>query len=960
MPARVHAILVVRPDGRTPATLHLKRTLAALDDQQRRIDALTVVLCGPDKALTEMATASGADMVITAPAHTRFAAAAAMATPGLTGDAVWLLAQDTAPETDALTRLAGALELAPSVAFVAPKLVRWDDRTQIVSLGVSMTTLGRAVGMADGQLDQGQHDAVEDILAADVRGLLVRTDAWRELGGLDPALVGADEGLDLGIRARLAGARISLVPSALVAVAGDGVAGMPSLLSPQRERRRAFAERTAQLHRRLAYAHPLALPFVWLALLPTALVRTVLHLVAKHPSLVGVEWAASAVAFVRVGAIGRSRARIRAARRTPWTQIAPLRVTRAQLHERFDGDSDGGANEGPDTRGELRFFAGGGAWLVLAALVVSIVAFPALLAWPVLGGGALEPLRATVAQLWGDAAYGLRATGLATIGPADPFAAVIAVVGSLWPGDPSRAMVLLWLAALPLAALGGWFVATRVTARPLLRITGGVLWMLAPTFLAALSQGRPTGVLVHLLLPWLFYAGSVAHRSWAAAGAASLLFAAVVACAPSLAPALLILWLIAVILAVALRGGRGVSRLIWLLVPAIAAFAPLVWTRIRSGSFWELLADPGVVWAGPQVAADPAGRALLAAGFPTPDLGGWTVLLGQMALPVWWVPLLVAPVAVLALAAALTQRWLAGVVLLVVAAVGIGTAFAAVGIAVSFDQSEVVALWPGAGLSLAWLGVVGGALVALDTGFAPRLAIARSATAFLVMVAIVVLAVPALDRMVGVDPDVDETASVLTNGPRSTLPAYVAAEGRENQDVGTITLTPQNEGGVATRIVWGGSETIGSWSTISSTRTSPTAQDHEVAALTADLVTTSADNVVERLAAAGVRFVLLAPADAPESSAARALRLSAATALNQRDGLDAVGETSKGDLWRVTQPIEPRAQAEASVRDLARWIAIAQLAVIAAALLLAVPTRASRREARRASRIVGPYWQEGR
>ena len=32
----------------------------------------------------------------------------------------------------------------------------------------------------------------------------------------------------------------------------------------------------------------------------------------------------------------------------------------------------------------------------------------------------------------------------------------------------------------------------------------GVVWAAAPTFLTGLVDGRPTGVLVHLLLPWIF------------------------------------------------------------------------------------------------------------------------------------------------------------------------------------------------------------------------------------------------------------------------------------------------------------------------------------------------------------------------------------------------------------------------------------------------------------------------
>src|SRR5690606_22838464 len=144
------------------------------------------------------------------------------------------------------------------------------------------------------------------------------------------------------------------------------------------------------------------------------------------------------------------------------------------------------------------------------------------LAWPAIGGGALLPLRDTVAALWRDAGWGMRGIGIDVVGPADPFAGVVAVLGTLWPAVPSYSLVLLWLLALPLAVLGGWFAATRMTERAGLRILGGVLWALAPTFLTALVQGRPAAVILHLLLPWLLHSAAVAHRSWGAAGAASL------------------------------------------------------------------------------------------------------------------------------------------------------------------------------------------------------------------------------------------------------------------------------------------------------------------------------------------------------------------------------------------------------------------------------------------------------
>ncbi|KAA9152276.1 glycosyltransferase [Microbacterium lushaniae] len=939
MPARVHAILVVRPEGRTPAAAHLRATLAALAAQTRPVDALTIVLCGGDAELRDIAARSGAEGVITAAHGTGFAAATAMATPRLTGDAVWLLAQDTAPDPEALTRLAGALELAASVTFAAPKLVRWDDRSEIVSLGVSMSPMGRAIELAAGELDQGQHDAAQDVLGTDIRGVLVRREAWRQLGGLDPALAGADEGLDLGVRARLAGERVTLVPSAVVAVAGDGVAGLPT---EHRSTRREFAIRTAELHRRLVYAPAVVVPLHWLSLLPLAVWRTVALLVAKQPGRVGPEWWATLVVLVRWGAVARARRQIRTTRRAGWTRLTPLRVSHAQLRLRWDGD---GADPSAPVRTELRFFTGGGAWTVLAAAVVSVAVFPALLAWPVLGGGALLPLRSRVAELWADAAYGQRALGLADIAPADPFAAVVAVVGTLWPADPSRALVILWLLALPLAVLGAWFAATRVTERSLLRIIAAVTWALAPPFLTALIDGRPTAVLVHLLLPWLLYTGSVAHRSWASAGGASVLLVAVLACAPSLAPALLVAWLAILVAVVAARRGRGVAKIVWLLVPTAVFFAPLVWAHARAGSLLAILADPGPPTGG-AVAADAGGRLLLAAGFPTADPAGWSAFLAGA--PVWWVPLLVAPLGLLALASLFTPRWPAAAAMVALALLGLATAFGAVGIAVSFAGSSAVPLWPGAGLSLAWAGALGAAIVTLDTGLVPRVRMLRPAVALILAGGVAAAALPALTAPA-------RDAAALTNGPASTLPAYVAAEGRGDVRTGTIVLDPRGDGMVV-QVVWGGSETLGGQSTLQATRTAPTEADRELAALSADLVTSTGPAAVEALAERGIGFVMLA-APADDVEAVRALRLAASTALDQRDGLDAA---SRGVLWRVTGDVEPRPDASAAVHDTARLLAVLQIAVVVIGLLLAVPTAASRRIARRTPRIVGPAPREAR
>src|SRR5690606_24167154 len=145
MPARVHAIIVARPGA--SARPQLLRTLDALRSQTTPVAAVTLVICGDAATARESevvrATVEG---VIEARPSTPCADAVGLARPRVAeGSAVWLLAHDTAPHPRALERLIGCLERFPSAAVVAPKLVQTDNEREIVSLGVSMTSLGRSV-----------------------------------------------------------------------------------------------------------------------------------------------------------------------------------------------------------------------------------------------------------------------------------------------------------------------------------------------------------------------------------------------------------------------------------------------------------------------------------------------------------------------------------------------------------------------------------------------------------------------------------------------------------------------------------------------------------------------------------------------------------------------------------------------------------------------------------------------
>jgi hypothetical protein len=260
---------------------------------------------------------------------------------------------------------------------------------------------------------------------------------------------------------------------------------------------------------------------------------------------------------------------------------------------------------------------------------------------------------------------------------------------------------------------------------------------------------------------------------------------------------------------------------------------------------------------------------------------------------------------------------------------------------VAFTAGVGAAVWPGPGLSLAWLGVVGAALVTLDTVVV--LALLRTGAAVVAGLAIAVCALPGLLA-------VHADHAAVQNGPTSTLPALVAAQAVGDADRGTLVLTPRNDGSLSAQVVWGASATMSAQSTLVSTATR--VQGDGIAGTAVDMLSGRDFDAAKTLADDGIGFVLLQQTP-DEQDRARGMRDQATTSIDARSGFIKAGQTSRGMLWRVDATIAPRAALTASQGTAASLITLVQLLIVIAALLLAIPTRASRRAARSRSRIVG-------
>ena len=140
----------------------------------------------------------------------------ALSSPLSPDSLIWLLQQDSRPDTGALAALKAALEVSPSVAIAGPKVMSAERPAYIHEFGLTMSPSGRTISLVHDELDQQQHDARSDVLAVGRNGILIRYSVFMELGGFDPGLPEVDDALDLCVRARLAGHRVTVVPGARV------------------------------------------------------------------------------------------------------------------------------------------------------------------------------------------------------------------------------------------------------------------------------------------------------------------------------------------------------------------------------------------------------------------------------------------------------------------------------------------------------------------------------------------------------------------------------------------------------------------------------------------------------------------------------------------------------------------------------------------------------------------------
>ncbi len=942
MRASVDAVLVVRRGGE-----HLEASLRGLLDQTRPADRICVIDLSADSTLraqVDSVLGSTTYEYLVLPFGTSWAEAIRDATETLYPGGLipeqawlWLLRGDTVPGNAALEHLTLSVEGAPLVRIAGPKQRVADRPLMIREMGETMTRFGERIAMAERELDQAQYDRLSDVLAVGEAGMLVHAPTLEALEGFDPALSPLDGGLDLCVRARLAGHRVVVLPRAIVDV-GSGPADWHTGRSVS-EIGQAYFSRRAWLYRRFVYAPAWALLALIVWALPWAIARSLWHTVAKHPERSLSEVVAALWALGKVPDVLRARAVLGRSKTTSWDVIDSLRMGPADVRKRrsIAAESRLAAKEEKALQVPRPSFLPAFPWTIAALAVIAGLTHGRWWGSPFLVGGGLVPLPASLDELWSQAWWIMPTTLSLDVEaiPADPFNFVLAVLGSLTWWSPSLAVVALFLAAIPIAGAIAWWAAAQFLSRAWAASVVAALWALSPTLLISLSEGRIGAVIAHIALPWLVASLVSAHESWQRVGQASLATLVVLASAPVLWPAVALGYVAVGLARVWSHGPRMFIGVLPLgLAPAIVMGFPRfsAWWQSVDGRWWEswgvLLADPGK--AHPY---EPAAWWEMAAGWPSPVVAE----VAGFAIPSWAVLVFAAPLVVTAVLALALGRPLAGATFAGLVVLGLLTASASTALFSGYEGFEPVVVWAGSGVSLLYLGLVLGAGATLDhvdfedslgnalSGAGPWLA--RLATMALAAMTVIQVVPFVMATWTGSTP-------VTPSATGRALPAFVAAEAATNPAIGTLVIT-EVDGSYQVAVERGSGSTLTSGSSLLRARgTELTPRDEDLARLVGALVRPSAADPAGLLQTYGIRFILL---EAPGDS-------EAALTLAQRPELVGASSDDTRQLWQVpgVSVASPPASAAGQGAPALLWL------LIAIAGIFALPTE---RRAKASSRV---------
>ena len=239
-----------------------------------------------------------------------------------------IMHDDVVLQTDTVRKLVEELFIS-NAAVVGPKLMQWDKPTLLQSVGFGIDRCGEIDPFIEqNERDQEQHDAVRDVFFVSSACMLVRSDLFRELNGFSQDISFFGEDLDFCWRAHLSGARVLVSPTAVARHIDSFETRSPNLISRSsaaRNRARTVATLTSRWR----------LPFVWLQMLLTSAIETVLGVFTGTFRESLASFRATVALVLDASYIWQRRRQVRPLRRVAASEIAKLQVKGSARLTRF-------------------------------------------------------------------------------------------------------------------------------------------------------------------------------------------------------------------------------------------------------------------------------------------------------------------------------------------------------------------------------------------------------------------------------------------------------------------------------------------------------------------------------------------------------------------------------------------------------------------------------------------------
>ena len=518
-----------------------------------------------------------------------------------------IMHDDVVLQTDTVRRLVEELFIS-NAAVVGPKLMQWDKPTLLQSVGFGIDRCGEIDPFIEqNERDQEQHDAVRDVFFVSSACMLVRSDLFRELNGFSQDISFFGEDLDFCWRAHLSGARVLVSPTAVARHIDSFETRSPNLISRSsaaRNRARTVATLTSRWR----------LPFVWLQMLLTSAIETVLGVFTGTFRESLASFRATVALVLDASYIWQRRRQVRPLRRVAASEIAKLqvkgsaRLTRFIRHRRALASREIASLVQTKKRWRQSSTRTAGT-VLLAVTILILVGSREIITDSSRVIGEMLPFEngsVSTSSVFTNFLSGWWSSGFGEASANPTGLGLIALASYFLFGNLALLQTLMIVGSLFVGLIGMWrlcgaFANTRV------RLGAAVVYAALPLSYDAIARGRFSALICIAAAPWLFDIlnrfqdgkdQSLVRKTQLVSGLL-LILGLVFAFTPSIAILFLVitgLWVFASFL-----GGVSATKLFSVLLVGLTGligslFINLPWSmHFVSSSWWHLLAgDQGV------------------------------------------------------------------------------------------------------------------------------------------------------------------------------------------------------------------------------------------------------------------------------------------------------------------------------------------------------------------------------